>query len=242
MKKMECFGKTDVGLRRSQNEDVFCVDLEKGFCLVADGMGGAAAGELASGLFAEAVRKTFSNISRTSRPSGTQLVKAAFQRANQAIIEHIREFPAHKGMGCTAELMVCSDDELVFGHIGDSRTYRYSSKKLNQITKDHSLVQQQMEEGLITTEEARNHPMRNVILKAVGISRSIEIDLIRTTPRPDDIYLMCSDGLTDLVDDQQISEVLAAGSGTEKKVGMLVDMAKTAGGLDNITVVICRIL
>ncbi|MFO8082835.1 MAG: Stp1/IreP family PP2C-type Ser/Thr phosphatase [Desulfobacterales bacterium] len=242
MGKMELFGKTDIGLRRTNNEDVFYVDLQRGFCLVADGMGGAAAGELASSIFAESARKTFSSVMNADKLSATELVKSAFQLANKNILEHIKEFPHHKGMGCTAELLAVSDGGLVLGHIGDSRTYRFRNGNLSRLTRDHSLVQEQVDKGLITARQAKKHPMKNVILKAVGISGSFEIDIISLKSQENDLYLMCSDGLTDMVDDEQILHVLACDANIEQKTQMLIDLAKTAGGLDNITLVLCRML
>jgi PPM family protein phosphatase len=239
MKKMESFGKTDIGLRRPDNEDVFYVDPRRRFCLVADGMGGAAAGEVASFIFAESVREIFSKASERFQTETTELVRAAFQKANRKILDHIRQNPHHKGMGCTAELLAFNDNEIVLGHIGDSRTYRYRNGRLEQVTRDHSLVQEQVEKGLITPLEAKKHHLRNVILRAVGITKSIEMDLVRITPRDNDLFMMCSDGLTDLVHDDQICTILALQTNLEQKVQRLIDLAKAAGGYDNITVVLC---
>jgi PPM family protein phosphatase len=240
MKKMESFGKTDTGLKRSNNEDVFYIDSQRGFCLVADGMGGAAAGELASFIFAECTREIFSKVSDRFKSEATELVQTAFQTANKRILDHVRENPSHKGMGCTAELLALNDSGIVLGHIGDSRTYRYRNGNLRQMTKDHSLVQDQIEKGIITSHEAKKHPLRNVILRAVGITESLALDLVKITPRDNDMFLMCSDGLTDMVDDGQICDVLESEANLEQKAQILIDLAKVAGGYDNITLVLCR--
>jgi PPM family protein phosphatase len=240
MKKMESFGKTDTGLKRNNNEDVFHLDSQRGFCLVADGMGGAAAGELASFIFAESTREIFSKVSDRLKSEAAELVQTAFQTANKRILDHVKGNPNHKGMGCTAELLALNNSEIVLGHIGDSRTYRYRNGNLRQVTKDHSLVQEQIDQGLITAREAKKHPLRNVILRAVGITENLALDLVKITPQDNDLFLMCSDGLTDMVDDVQICDVLASDANLEQKAQILIDLAKVAGGYDNITLVLCR--
>lgn len=240
MKKMESFGKTDIGLNRLTNEDVFYIDPEMGFCLVADGMGGAAAGELASSIFADSVREMFAKNPDRINCDTTELVKAAFQDANSRILEHISVNPRHEGMGCTAELLVLQDNEIVLGHIGDSRTYRFRKGHLSQLTRDHSLVQEQIEHGLITVHEARKHPLRNVISRAVGITGTFTPDIVKISLQDNDLFLNCSDGLTDMIADDQISDVLASEGNLEQKVQALIDLAKIAGGHDNITLVLSR--
>ncbi len=241
MIKIDSIGKTDVGLKRPNNEDSFYIDERKGICMVADGMGGAAAGELASGIFAETAQKLFSDVGSAPGRAVVELVQAVFQSANERILRHAEENPSHKGMGCTAELIAFSDEEMVLGHIGDSRTYRYRNGNLRQITRDHSLVQEQIEQGRITVQEARKHPLRNVILRAVGISDGLALDIVKMKPQTKDIFLLCSDGLSDMVEDEQIREVMASDSTLEDKVDALIELAKAAGGADNVTVVLCQI-
>ena len=241
MIKIDSIGKTDVGLRRTNNEDAFYVDEAKKICMVADGMGGAAAGEIASGIFAETTREIFANSSKGPDPSAAELVQTVFQTANERILDHILENPSHKGMGCTAELMAFSDEEMVLGHIGDSRTYRFRNGNLRQITRDHSLVQEQIEQGQITAQEARKHPLRNVILRAVGIAEGIALDIVKVKPQANDIFLLCSDGLTDMIGDEQIRDVLASNSPLGERLDTLIELAKAAGGADNITVILCRV-
>ncbi len=234
-------GKTDVGLKRSNNEDVHSVNLALGICLVADGMGGAAAGEVASSIFKKVSEQIFSDSADRTEDHTKKLVQSAFQTANKQILNHAKNNPEHKGMGCTAELIALSDNCVILGHIGDSRTYRFRNGEFRQMTRDHSLVQSQVDQGLISAEQARKHPLRNVILRAVGIQEKLALDLITIKPVKNDIFLLCSDGLTDMVDDTAIHEVLASGNDLGKKAADLIRMAKEAGGNDNITVVLCKI-
>ncbi len=243
MLKIAISGRTDVGLKRSNNEDSFIVKPELSFCLVADGMGGAAAGELASRYFADTAYEVFSmggqQITEAEIP---RLVRRAFILANKRILEHVQEDPAHSGMGCTAELMAFFDGGFVLGHMGDSRTYRFRNGELRQLTKDHSLVQNMVDQKMITEEEARTHSHRNVILRAVGIDKNVSPDLIKGKTLPGDMYLMCSDGLTDMVEDTLIREVLLNDISLPQKVEGFIELAKLAGGADNITVVLSQVM
>ena len=145
-------------------------------------------------------------------------------------------------MGCTAELIAFSDEDFVLGHMGDSRIYRIQNGQLKQLTKDHSLVQEQIDEGLISPEEARKHSLRNVITRAVGIEEKCDIDILRGKTYSGDLFLLCSDGLTDMVDDNLIRKVLSSPIDLPQKTEKLVEMAKIAGGKDNVTVVLSEIL
>jgi protein phosphatase len=241
MLRILSFGKTDRGLRRSNNEDAFLVKPEIGFCLVADGMGGAAAGVLASQIFSETALEVFSTAD-ISNSDPVKLVQQSFILANDRILKHADEIPEHKGMGCTAELMAFSGDKFILGHMGDSRTYRFINGQLQQLSLDHSLVQEQLDKGLITPEEARKHPMKNVILRAVGIDENLSLDLVRGILSAGDLFLLCSDGLTDMVENSDIRAVLASTDILTQKAEKLVEIAKTAGGHDNITAVLIEIV
>lgn len=234
-------GKTDTGLRRQNNEDVFLVSPEFDFCLAADGMGGAAAGEVASQIFAQTALDIFSINPNRSEKDTFYRVQKAYLAANDKILEHVIAHPDHKGMGCTAELLAFFEQTFFLGHIGDSRTYRLRDGLLEHLTEDHTLVQQQFQEGLISQDEIRNHPMRHVIFRAVGIKEEMTIDLLKGKMRPDDLFLLCSDGLSDMIEDQQIHEILCADTDMEHKTENLIESAKAAGGLDNITVVLVAI-
>lgn len=241
MSKITYFGKTDKGLVRSNNEDIFLIKSELDFCLVADGMGGAAAGEVASAIFAESALKVFSNLKKQSSEKLNLLIQESFQTANIEILRHIKQNPDHSGMGCTAELLAFNDTGFIAGHMGDSRIYRLRKGVLKQLTKDHSFVQKQLDQGLITAAEARTHPRRNMILRAVGIDKHPALDILRGELLPGDLFLLCSDGLSDMVEDTLIENCLAGSETLEKKVIGLIDSAKTAGGRDNITVVLAGV-
>lgn len=234
-------GKSDIGLKRTGNEDTFIINPELDFCLVSDGMGGAAAGELASRIFAETATEVFSGSGIRSGEQTRELVRKAFNLANKRILDHTENNPVHKGMGCTAELLAFFEDGFALGHIGDSRTYRVRNGHLKQLTRDHSLVQDQLDQGLITQSEARNHHLRNVILKAVGVSETLVLDILSGRDFDHDVFLLCSDGLTDMVPDPLIMEVLSSKSTLDQKVAHLIQSANSAGGLDNITVVLCEL-
>ena len=230
-------GKTNVGLKRSSNEDTFIIKGELGFCLVADGLGGAAAGELASRFFADATVDIFQQATDMNENKVVERIQNSFRLANDRIRDHVMRNPSHKGMGCTAELMAFSDQGFVIGHLGDSRTYRFRNGLLKQLTHDHSFIQEQVDKSLITEENARRHPLRNVILKAVGINESLALDLIRGRTYPEDQFLLCSDGLTDMVEDITIGKVFKLPIPANKKVDQLIELALSGGGKDNITVV-----
>ena len=241
MPEINFIGKSDSGLKRTNNEDCFMVRSELGFCLVADGMGGAAAGEIASRIFAETTLELFSSSAGRSEKETIELVQRAFNFANERILSHVKKNPHHKGMGCTAELMAFSDKGFIIGHIGDSRTYCLRDGQLKQLTEDHSLVQNQIDQRLITPSEARNHPLRNVILRAVGIKKKLALDLIRGITFSGDLFLLCSDGLSDMVDDNQIRNILFSTAPLLQKAEKLIESANAAGGHDNITVVLADI-
>ena len=242
MAKLVSTGQTDVGLKRSHNEDAYLENSEIGLLVVADGMGGAAAGEIASGIFVDTVLEVFNKKNNNTYKETLTFVKKAFDTANKRILEHVKFHPAHKGMGCTAELMAFFNEGYVLGHVGDSRTYLFRDGKLVQITKDHSLVQVQIEMGLISEMEARNQSHRNIILRAVGINEGLETDIRGIKFYVGDIFLLCSDGLTDMIEDDVIMEVLSIPTCLEKKVEGLIELAKVVGGEDNITVVLGQIV
>lgn len=238
--KIQGIGKTDVGLKRTNNEDAFVVRPDLGFWAVADGMGGAAAGEVASHIFVETATEAFA--SNSTEETQMDRVKNAFTLANRRMLDHVASHPDHAGMGCTAEILAISGDDIFIGHIGDSRTYRLRNAELKQLSVDHSLVAEQIKQGLISEQDARGHAMRHVILRAVGNKEPIELDLIKGKGLPGDIFLLCSDGLTDMVDDVAIRNCLTQGENLQALVDQLIELAKAAGGKDNITVVLVKLL
>ena len=207
-------------------------------------MGGEAAGEVASRIFAETAEAIFveAGTGDRSEKENYTLVQAAFEKANKNILEHVRKNPHHKGMGCTAELLALSHESYIIGHIGDSRTYRLRKEQLKQLTHDHSVAQEQVDRGLISPAEAREHPLRHIILKAIGINKRLEPDLIKGRIFPGDLFLLCSDGLTDLVDVSLIHRILSSTDALPQKLEKLIASAKSAGGYDNITVVLFEMI
>lgn len=238
--RIDACGKTDIGLRRSNNEDAFLVRPDAGFSTVADGVGGSAGGEIASRIFVETADEVFGQQSRAPGIALSTLVRESFRLGNDRILAHADMHPACRGMACTAELIAFADDYYIIGHVGDSRTYIFRQGELRQATRDHSLVQNQLDNGLITREAAKSHTLRNVVLRAVGVQPSIELDLVRGTILPGDTFLLCSDGLTDMVEDDAILETLSSSRGLDDKIDLLIEAAKSAGGNDNITVVLCQ--
>ena len=234
-------GKTDIGLKRKNNEDTFFISPDQSFCLAADGIGGAAAGAVASKIFTDTTIETFTNISDRSGKEIKHRVQKAFRLANNNILKHVNQNPDHQGMGCTAELLAFSEEGFIVGHIGDSRTYCLRNRQLEQLTRDHTIVQQQLEAGLITRDRIKQHPMRNVIFRSLGLTKEPELDLLKGKACPDDLFLLCSDGLTDMVPDDQICDILCTGVDIDSKVEKLIEAAKSAGGNDNITVVLAAV-
>lgn len=235
-------GKTDKGRQRHRNEDVGIASATARYCLVADGMGGHAGGELASSMFAASVGEIFTDKGQISEITGTLRVRSAFDLAHARILAHARTHPAFAGMGCTGELLCFCGGRFVLGHVGDSRTYLLRHDGLRQLTKDHSLVESQIDQGLLSRQEARHSRLRNILLRAVGSAEKSPIDLLQGDLLPGDLFLLCSDGLHGMVEDAAILAVLAFDAPLDLKAEMLVDIANDAGGKDNITAVLAQVL
>jgi len=233
-------GRTDIGLKRKNNEDAYLERLDLGVFAVADGIGGSAAGEIASRIFVETAQEVFER-GVYSDTETSAMVQEVFRLANERILVNTEEYPENRGMGCTAELIAFRGNRYIVGHVGDSRTYLFRDGELRRITRDHSLVQDQLEQGLITREDAKRHRLRNVVLRAVGIDSSVALDLIKGRMLQGDIFLLCSDGLTDMVDEDSVQETLSSALGLTEMVEQLIESAKAAGGNDNITVVLCQV-
>ncbi len=210
------------------------------FYLVADGVGGRAAGEVASRLFCQAAEDILGN--SDAADDGRSLVERVFQLAHKNIQTIACSKQQCEGMGCTAEVMLIEGCEAVIGHVGDSRTYRYRNGRLFLLTEDHSFVFEQIKAGAISKDQARKHPMKNVILRAVGIEEHVKIDIVTTRIEVGDIFLLNTDGLSDMVEDELIEKVLSMNLKLQAKVEMLVALAKSAGGKDNIAVVLLQVV
>ena len=235
---------TDVGLQRKNNEDACALVEEAGLCVVADGMGGHLGGEIASNIAIETVTEAFKN-----RPSAGQderkdaeLLTKCVKTANKEIYRRGNADAALKNMGTTIVAVVLAGDYLVTANVGDSRIYRLRDGKLQQITEDHSWVGELRKKNLISEEDARSHPLKNIITRALGMEPTVEVDVKWEKAKSGDIYLLCSDGLTDLIPDSEISEkMLGGGDKLDAISKALIDAANAAGGTDNITVGLCRV-
>lgn len=228
---------TDTGRRRPQNEDTFVCDPP--LFAVADGVGGAQAGEIASRLAAAALEE------RSPQAQGEAALAELLREANERIYRHALDDPAAAGMGTVVTALLVDEvaGTVAIGHVGDSRAYRLRSGQLEQLTPDHSLVGELVRAGRLSTEEAEQHPHRSVITRAVGTEPSVDVDTFVLTMAAGDIYLICSDGLTDLVRDKQIAElIVAADNDPDAAAEALVAAANRAGGIDNITVVLFEIV
>lgn len=232
---------SDIGLLRNCNEDICCVNPRDKFFLVADGIGGAEAGDVASQIFLDTVSDIFSTTKPGNHKEVEKLVKTCFYQANQTIQNHIETHPSHAGMGCTAELFAINGDKYVLGHIGDSRTYCLHKDELVLLTKDHSLAQEQVDLGVLTETQAEKSSLRHVLSRAIGIKQDIIADISTGTLTPDSIYMLCTDGLYNMVDLAEIVTVLQYDAPLEMKAEMLIKMANDAGGRDNISVSLVEI-
>lgn len=185
--------------------------------------------------------KVFLANKNPSKEKTLENVQKTFQLANTTILNFVVQNSIHRGMGCTAELIAFFDEGFVLGHIGDSRTYRVREGSLKQLTKDHSLVQDQIDHGILTPDQARDHSLKNVIFRAAGAEENLALDLINGKIYPGDLFLLCSDGLTDMIEDDLIRRVLLSVDSLSQKTEKLIELANFAGGKDNITVVLSEI-
>jgi serine/threonine protein phosphatase PrpC len=225
-------GVTDAGRKRRRNEDAFVVDPP--LFVVADGMGGAQAGEVASRLAAAAFREYHD----ADELAGDERVRAIIQEANRRIYERAQVDTNASGMGTTVTAAIVEGGRVAIGHVGDSRAYRIRAGALEQLTDDHSLVADLMRSGRLTAEEADTHPQRSVITRALGTDPEVDVDTFTVAAEPGDVFLLCSDGLTTMVGDDEILRLVAESSGLESAAKALVKAANRHGGEDNVTVVL----
>jgi len=226
--------KTDTGRQRHANEDSYYARAP--VFAVADGMGGAQAGEVASRIAAGA----FENRHTGEGPAEGQLADIA-QRANREIHKLAQEDSSRAGMGTTLTAAMVSEDEVAFGHVGDSRAYVLRDGELKRLTKDHSLVEELRRQGRLTEEQAEEHPQRSIITRALGPEPRVNVDTMTFPARDGDVFLLCSDGLTTMVSDEQIKEIMLSTKSLRSAVSRLVDAANQGGGRDNITAVAFRV-
>ena len=238
---MKVFAKTDVGKAREMNQDYYSIpssenDLQ--LYILADGMGGYNGGEIASKLAAETtknyIQNNFGKIEH-NKESILKLVKDAMEYANIVVYEESKKDENLQGMGTTLDVCFIYNNKIYIGHVGDSRIYLVKKDIARKITKDHSYVQQLVEDKKITRKEAEHHPKKNMLLKALGCTSYVEPDIRARNLEKDDVLLMCSDGLTNMVEESKIYEVVRENK--EKAPEILINLANNAGGYDNITVI-----
>jgi protein phosphatase len=227
--------RTDTGRQRSANED--SVFVRSPIFVVADGMGGAQAGEVASKAAAEAFDRDL------PEAPPEQVLRETIESANRQIHELARADPSRAGMGTTitAAIVDAASEEVCIGHVGDSRAYRLREGKLEQLTRDHSLVEEMRRKGQITDAQAEDHPQRSIITRALGPEPEVEVDVHTVAAAPGDVFLICSDGLTTMIDEKRIAAVLNEADSMSAAVGALVEEANRAGGRDNITALLFRL-
>lgn len=243
--EFEFFSQTDTGRIRSNNEDSVAIDASCSLAVLADGMGGYAAGEVASGMACEFIS---AELGRWLKEAAHQASDADVRRAidicvdnaNQAIFGAAHSNPMYSGMGTTLVLGVFRSGRLLLGHIGDSRGYRFREGVLQQVTKDHSLLQEQIDAGMLTPEQAQFAAHKNLVTRALGVEEVARLELNQHDIHAGDIYLMCSDGLSDMLQDQQIAAIMAQHPTLPEMGAALIEAANEAGGRDNIAVVLVR--
>ncbi len=233
--------QTHQGRVRTSNEDSYAANPKNKIFVVADGMGGHAAGEIASQIAASTVEELVS----TRRHSGNDLeetLRVAAQEANARIYETQRRKPELAGMGSTLTVLSFRDKMFFVAHVGDSRAYLLRDGILDQLTRDHSLVWHLFESGVLRKDELSSHPQKNLITRSIGPHPQVEVDVERGEAREGDIYLLCSDGLTDVLTDEHIRKILSENGKSSQELGdTLVNAANKGGGPDNITVVVVRL-
>ena len=243
---MQCWGVTDAGCVRSQNQDVFQIvnlDRNAALCIVCDGMGGAKSGNVASQLtaevFAEEVKRTWTSDMDQSQID--QMLQSAVKLANFTVYDQAQQFEDFSGMGTTLVAALIKDEEITVVNVGDSRAYGINSHGIRRLTVDHSLVEVMVQRGELTAEEAKSYPGKNYITRAIGTESMVECDLFHMDMERGDSLLLCSDGLSNIIDDQEILFEVVHGMNNELCCQRLLDIAKNRGAPDNVTCVMVQI-
>ncbi len=253
--KLQIVEATDVGQVRDHNEDFIASDASRGIAVLADGMGGLNAGEVASSMSVHVVMDELlglvdetSDLQQPGSKSGDsqdlvkEAVQAAVENANSAVFHVSQTQPQCRGMGTTIVTALFNDNKIAVGHIGDSRMYCYRDGELSRITKDHSFVQDLIDKGLYTEDQARNSSQKNVVTRALGIAPAVEVEVHTHDALVGDLYLMCSDGLSDLVTDADIQKIIELfGADMKGMAAQLIAIANANGGKDNISVILIRV-
>jgi serine/threonine protein phosphatase PrpC len=249
---LEIVSETDVGMVRSHNEDAVATDATLGLAVIADGMGGFRAGEVASGMAISVIVTEMKNVleghmsfavdPQSGQSEVQKLLRHCVAKANSSIHQISLSQPQYSGMGTTLVVALFHDSKLTVAHIGDSRLYRLRGDDFQQVTKDHSLVQEQLDIGMITPEQARVSTNKSLVTRALGLEATVEPEMHDYDTLPGDIYLLCSDGLSDMVRDEDIGMALRDGGGDIRRCAQqLVQMANDNGGRDNVSVILIRV-
>ncbi len=248
---IEMVSRTDAGRVRQNNEDAVFTDSRLGLAVLADGMGGHNAGEVASNMAITALSSELSHafkkqppysIGANGLPIAHELLSDVILRTNAAVNLAARSYPKFAGMGTTLVAVQFYDNKLVVAHVGDSRLYRLREDFITRLTRDHSLLQEQIDKGIISPEEARFAPNRNLVTRALGVDPTVSVDISEHEALPGDLYLLCSDGLNDMAEDKEIAAILTAfSSNLQLCTTQLVEMANEHGGRDNVSVILARI-
>lgn len=243
---LEVATATHSGMVRSHNEDSIAADAEIGLAVLADGMGGYNAGEVASGIAVAMISDEMKKLlgdAETEAGNAEDLLSEHVARANAAIYQAAQSQPQYSGMGTTLVVALWHDNKMAVGHVGDSRLYRLRGETFEQVTRDHSLLQEQIDSGMITREQARFSQNKNLVTRAVGIDAEVETEVHTYPVQPGDIYLLCSDGLSDMVTDEDIQLTLSSlQANLSLAAEQLVQQANDNGGRDNISVILVRVL
>jgi PPM family protein phosphatase len=236
-----CAARTDVGIVRSGNEDNYLMLADRGVFIVADGMGGHAAGEVASEMAVRITSSEMGSLRGLNDAEASDRLRTAIRTANDAIFERTLSEHDKRGMGTTATVLALMPGRYLIGQVGDSRAYLLRNGELLQLTKDHSYVQEQVDAGLLTPDQARVHPYSNVITRCVGASGDVVPDIYFGTLEQGDILLIASDGLTGMLEDEHLVRILNSDGGPQHWVDRMITEANRRGGLDNITAIVVRI-
>lgn len=250
---LEITSCTDAGMVRSHNEDSIASDSVNGLVVLADGMGGYNAGEVASGMATSVITTEIQQLlakvqpfeidQETKAPVAGRMIREQVQKANTSIYQAAQSQPQYAGMGTTLVVCLFYDNKITVGHLGDSRLYLLREEKFSQVTRDHSLLQEQIDSGIITAQQAKHAQHKNLVTKALGIDPEVEPEVREYATKPGDVYLLCSDGLSDMVDDEDMALALQAlGANLQLAAQQLVQMANDNGGKDNVSVILVRVL
>ena len=238
--RIEYSARSDQGKIRASNEDSYVADGEIRVFLVADGMGGHAAGEIASQITASAVKEMMAD--RKPEADMEEVLQLAVQSANERVYETQKQKPECRGMGSTLTVLTFLKDRYYLAQVGDSRAYLFRDNALSQLTQDHSVVWSLFESGILTKDELTRHPQKNLITRSIGTHAEVEIDLFEGDTAEGDIYLLCSDGLTDVLSDQDILDIIIDNNQNPQEIAAkLISEANLGGGPDNVTAVVVYI-